>query len=142
MVLCVVKKKAGAMSHFTRPTNPPTCGSVALAENFPHSGRAPLVDEARWISGKWSQTYILSISGSLNAVPEQTNNKLPEKATSEPGYSPAFSPVSSVSVGKLLGFSQTVKHSNRYESGVSRVCHSKAAIQATPSVNVFGSADR
>gem|GEM_PF-4901997 len=40
--------------------------------------------ESRQTSGKWSQTYILSISGSFNAVLEQTNSKLPENNWPQP----------------------------------------------------------
>ena len=50
--------------------------------------------ESRWTSGKWSQTYILSISGSLNAVLEQTNSKLPEETDRSTGDSSGFSPAS------------------------------------------------
>jgi len=107
-MLCVVKKKAGSMSHFLRPTK-----RLVLS----HFGRELssfqthfTTGELRWTSGKWSQTYILSISGSLNAVLEQTNSKLPGKTGSRPGHSSGFPPASPRSVRKILGFSLTVKY--------------------------------
>jgi hypothetical protein len=83
VVLCVVKKKAGAMSHFSKSTEDlcrkPFRSPVAL----------PPCGERNWKSEKWSKTYILPISGPSNAVLVQTNSKLPQKSTASVGKSSA-----------------------------------------------------
>jgi hypothetical protein len=89
----VDKKKAGSMSHFSRPPQ---------LLKLSHNGRKPNLirsvrhqfGESRQTSEKWSQTYILSISGSFNAVLEQTNSKLPETSDDNPGYPLNFRQVS------------------------------------------------
>jgi hypothetical protein len=69
------KKKAGAMSHFSKSTE-----NLPNTFPLPNNQRQVIKShrEALWKTGKWSKTYILSISGSSKAVQDLTNSKLPQ----------------------------------------------------------------
>lgn len=55
--------------------------------------------EALWKTGKWSKTYILSISGSLKAVQDLTNSKLTRKSRMPAGKVPTVTLFSKVLPG-------------------------------------------
>jgi hypothetical protein len=101
------KKKAGAMSHFSKSTE-------NLPNTFPLPNNQRQVNkshrEALWKTGKWSKTYILSISGSSKAVQDLTNSKLPRKSHMAAGKVSTVTLFSQGSSGKLLAFEETVKH--------------------------------
>ena len=125
------------MSHFSRPPQ---------LLKLSHNGRKPnlilcvrhQLGESRQTSEKWSQTYILSISGSLNAVLEQTNSKLLGKTGREPGYFSRLSPASPRSSFKILGFLLIVKHPLELESAVPEDWLDRSWSKQPHSINVLG----
>ena len=92
------------MSHFSRPTEN-LCRKPFLLPGAVSPG-----SETRRTSGKWSKTYILSISGSSNAVLIQTNRKLPGEYSTPAGKLSTAKLTSPGSGGKILVILRSVKH--------------------------------
>jgi hypothetical protein len=107
VVLCGVKKKREQCPTFqSRQKILPNTGP--LTNEARPVNKSPC--EALWKTGKWSKTYILSISGSLKAVQDLTNSKLPRKNDITDGKLSIVTLFSRGSAGKLLAFAKTVKH--------------------------------
>jgi hypothetical protein len=107
VVLCGVKKKREQCPTFQSRQKicrtPFRCPSTNAKCTSTHR-------EALWKTGKWSKTYILSISGSSKAVQDLTNSKLPRKNRMTAGKLPTVLLFSQGCYGKLLAFVETVKH--------------------------------
>jgi hypothetical protein len=107
VVLCGVKKKREQCPTFQ--SRQKTLPNTLPSTNDPRPvNKSPC--EALWKTGKWSKTYILSISGSLKAVQDLTNSKLPRKSRMTTGKVSTVTLFSQGSAGKLLAFAKTVKH--------------------------------
>jgi hypothetical protein len=85
VVLCGVKKKREQCPTFQSRQK-------ILSNTFPlpidHRSVNESLSKALWKTGKWSKIYILSISGSLKAVQDLTNSKLPQKNACQPEKCP------------------------------------------------------
>jgi hypothetical protein len=107
VVLCGVKKKREQCPTFQSRQK-------ILSNTFPlpidHRSVNESLSKALWKTGKWSKIYILSISGSLKAVQDLTNSKLPRKSRMTTGKVSTVTLFSQGSAGKLLAFAKTVKH--------------------------------
>lgn len=136
----MVKKKAGAMSHFSRPTKLLRIESLWQRTFLIPDARHQQVNHARHRGNGVRPTSCPFQVPSTRFWSKQTANFL-KTSGRNPGYSPGFSPVSSGRVRKILGFLLTVKHPPRLESAVPGVSAGSLRVEVCLSFSVFGSID-